>query len=87
MTPSRSAAVAALMAAAPRAAHACAVCLGGQSDLARQAFFGTTLLLTLLPLGLIGGLIWWIRRRAREIEAEERRKLEAPVLNQISSSR
>jgi hypothetical protein len=67
------------LAGAPRAAHACAVCLGGQSDLAREAFFGTTLLLTLLPLALIGGLIWWIRRRARALEAEERRKLEAPL--------
>ena len=91
MTPRRLAgAAAALLAGAPRAAGACAVCLGSQSDLARQAFFGTTMLLTLLPLALIGGLIWWIRRRARQLESEERQRLAAaapPLASRISSSR
>ena len=76
--------------AAPRAALACAVCLGSQSDLARTAFFGTTMLLTVLPFVLIGGLIWWVRRRAREIGEQERREARAaraPDVSRASSSR
>ncbi|HTY17227.1 MAG TPA: hypothetical protein VMH82_05795 [Myxococcota bacterium] len=80
----------ALLLAAPRAATACAVCFGGQSDLSRKAFFGTTMLLTLLPFVLIGGLIWWVRRRARQLEEEARREdREAAALevSRASSSR
>ena len=79
----------ALVLAAPRAGLACAVCLGSQSDLARKAFFSTTMLLTLLPFVLIGGLIWWVRRRAREIEDQERRQARAaaaPDISRASSS-
>jgi len=34
----------------------------------RQAFVDTTIFLTVVPLAMIGGLIWFIRRRAREME-------------------
>ena len=34
----------------------------------RQAFVDTTIFLTVVPLMLIGGLIWWIRRRLRAME-------------------
>ena len=47
---------------APSAALACAVCAGGTSD-NRIEFILTTALLTFLPLGLIGGVIWYLRRR------------------------
>jgi uncharacterized iron-regulated membrane protein len=76
--------------AAPRAALACAVCLGSQSELSRKAFFGTTMLLTLLPFALIGGLIWWVRRRARALDEQARRELRAappPDVSRASSSR
>jgi len=66
-----------LVLAVPRAGLACAVCFGSQSDLARKAFFGTTMLLTLLPFVLIGGLIWWVRRRAREFDEQARREARA----------
>jgi hypothetical protein len=32
----------------------------------RQAFVDTTIFLTVVPLMMIGGLIWWIRRKVRE---------------------
>ena len=32
----------------------------------RQAFVDTTIFLTVVPLMMIGGLIWWIRRKSRE---------------------
>ena len=46
----------------PAAAHACAVCGASAADRNRAAFFGTTILLSLLPLGMIGGGLWWLRR-------------------------
>ena len=52
-------------AALPDAAHACPVCFDS-SDENRQAFFATTVFLTLLPLGMVGGAGLWLRHRARE---------------------
>jgi ABC-type spermidine/putrescine transport system permease subunit II len=54
----------------PRLAAACAVCFTGRADETRIAFLVTTGLLSALPILLIGSLIWWIRRRARQIRGE-----------------
>jgi hypothetical protein len=62
--------VAALVVWAPRIGHACAVCFSGREDGARIAFIGTTALLTLLPLVMIGGVAWWLWRRACELERQ-----------------
>ena len=51
-----------LAAALPRAAAACAVCSGGTTD-NRLEFIATTAFLTFLPLGLMGGIFWYLRRR------------------------
>ena len=53
---------------APRVAHACSVCGAGRDDETRTAFLITTGFLTVLPLLLVGGVAWWLRRRARELE-------------------
>ncbi len=53
---------------APRVAHACSVCGAGRDDETRAAFLITTGFLTVLPLLLVGGVVWWLRRRARELE-------------------
>ena len=58
-------------AAFPEALHACPVCFD-RDDEARIAFLATTGLLTLLPLGLVLGTGVWLRRRARELDEEER---------------
>ena len=60
-----------LLAVFPDVAHACPVCFD-RDDEARIAFLATTGLLTLLPLGLVVGTGMWLRRRARELEEEER---------------
>lgn len=60
------AAAALLVAVFPDAAHACPVCFD-RDDEARLAFLATTGLLTLLPLGLVAGTGWWLRKRAREV--------------------
>ena len=64
-------ALAAVVAALPRAAEACAVCLSGREDDNQRAFLAGTILLSTLPVALIGGIAWYIRRRAREIAARE----------------
>lgn len=50
----------------PDAAHACPVCFDS-SDENRRAFIVTTAFLTLLPLGMVGGVGLWLRKRAREV--------------------
>jgi hypothetical protein len=47
-------------------ARACPACVSPLEE-NRQAFVDTTIFLTAVPLMLIGGLIWWIRRKAREM--------------------
>jgi hypothetical protein len=61
----------AVLAALPRAAGACAVCMSGREDDNQRAFLAGTILLSTLPVALIGGIAWWVRRRAREIAAQE----------------
>lgn len=57
--------------ALPEAASACAACTGGQTEETRYAFLWTTGFLSVLPLGMLGGVVWWLRRRARELAARE----------------
>lgn len=60
-----------LLLAMPGIAEACAVCMGGQEDASRVAFVVTTALLTLLPLGLLGGALLFLRRRFRALSLSE----------------
>jgi MYXO-CTERM domain-containing protein len=61
-----------LLVAAPRLAWACSVCTAGRDDESRTAFILMTAFMTFLPLLLVGGILWWLRRRFREISAAER---------------
>ncbi len=63
-----------LLAWAPRTSRACAVCTSAAEDSNRLAFILTTALLSSLPLLIVGGFVWWLRRRARELD-------EAPIPN------
>jgi hypothetical protein len=54
----------------PDTAEACAVCFDSSEE-NRQAFIATTAFLTLLPLGMVTGAGFWLRRRVRERDAEE----------------
>lgn len=67
-------ALAALAAFPDGAAAACPVCFD-RDDEARIAFLATTGLLTLLPLGMVGGAVVWVRKRSRQGDsAEEERE-------------
>jgi hypothetical protein len=59
-----------LLAVLPEAVMACPVCFSA-SDENREAFLVTTAFLSLLPLGMVAGTGLWMRRRSREIDAEE----------------
>lgn len=48
----------------------CPVCFDVR-DGPRVAFFVTTIFLSLLPLAMLGGLWWYIRRRARAVEGAQ----------------
>lgn len=43
-------------------AYACPVCFN-PTDLNRQAFVDTTIFLSLFPLGMMGGIGWWLYKR------------------------
>jgi hypothetical protein len=46
-------------------AYACPSCASPLEE-NRQAFVDTTIFLTLVPLVMMGGFIWWIRRKLRD---------------------
>jgi hypothetical protein len=56
----------------PDAAAACSVCLGGDED-SRKAFLFTTVLLSMLPISMIGALAWWVWRSVRDADDDEPR--------------
>jgi len=49
----------------PDAAAACSVCYAGAEE-SRKAFLFTAVLLSLLPLSMIGALVWLVWRSARD---------------------
>ena len=56
---------------APDAARACSMCISAQDDAVQSAFAVASLFMTVMPLSAIGSLVWWLRRRARQLAAEE----------------
>lgn len=50
----------------PETAWACPVCFDPRDE-NRVAFLATTVFLSLVPLGMVGGLGLWLRKRAREL--------------------
>jgi hypothetical protein len=58
-------------------ARACPSCASPLEE-NRQAFVDTTIFLTLLPLAMIGGFVWWLRRRVRELELEQEARIPVP---------
>ena len=55
---------------APAPAFACAVC-GGGNPANRFAFFASTIVLSLLPLGLFAAAFLWLRSRLRARDSSE----------------
>lgn len=56
-----------LLVALPDVAHACAVCFD-PSEENRFAFLATAVFMSLVPLGMVGGVGLWLRKRARDLK-------------------
>jgi predicted cobalt transporter CbtA len=56
---------------APGLASACDGCLAAQSDSVQRAFIVASAFISVLPLAMVGGGVWWLRRRAQKLAAEE----------------
>lgn len=56
-----------LVLALPDVAHACPVCFDPREE-NRFAFLATTVFMSLVPLGMVGGLGLWLRKRARDLK-------------------
>ena len=68
----------------PSIANACAVCFGGEYD-NRQAFIDTTVILTVVPLLLIGFFVWLLVRRIARLESSRQEALKADQEARIRS--
>lgn len=55
----------------PELADACPVCNATKNESSRIAFLVTTGFLSLLPLALIAGVLWWMRSTIRAAEQQE----------------
>jgi hypothetical protein len=53
----------------PGVAAACPVCFSAANPQVLETYYFTVSLMTFLPFAMIGGLVVWLRRRARENDA------------------
>ena len=53
-----------LLALLPQSAFACSVCYSANES-NRLAFIDTTVFLSLFPLAMVGGIVWWIWRQVQ----------------------
>lgn len=83
--PSALAALAAVLCSAVPAL-ACPVCGTAQSEATRAAFVGSTVFLSLLPLGMIGGLIALAVWNARRLERRGETDLEESAVALVERS-
>ena len=63
--------VMAIVAAAPDAAHACSVCIGGQSADTTLAYRAMTAFMTFTPMAIVGGVVYWIHRRFKALDSAD----------------
>lgn len=63
------------LAVLPKAAYACSVCFDPR-DKNRTAFLISTMLLTFFPLGMVGGVGVWLRKRFHKLDGERDRETE-----------
>jgi peptidoglycan/LPS O-acetylase OafA/YrhL len=60
----------------PKVALACPVCFDPRDE-NRFAFLGTTIFLSLLPLGMVGAMVTWVRQRSRKLDEDEQNPVES----------
>ena len=62
----------------PKLALACAVCFD-PNEASNDAFMWSTIFLSLLPLAVIGTVVWWVFRQFRTEKASENENLPGAV--------
>ncbi len=67
----------ALLAALPRAAFACAMCIGASGRNA-VAYAATAVFLSAVPLGSVFGFMAWLKRRAKRLDEQGPHTSESP---------
>lgn len=55
---------------APSTVFACAVCFTAKEE-TLNAYYGTAILLSILPLAMVGGLIFWVHRRYKDVSTTD----------------
>ncbi len=55
------------------AAQACAVCAAGEDDRSRDSYIVATIVMSVLPVSLVGGFVFYVRRRLRALGSRETR--------------
>jgi hypothetical protein len=55
----------------PGAAQACDSCLAATNSAVQWAFMIASIFLSVTPLVIVGAFVWWLRRRALRMQAEE----------------
>jgi amino acid transporter len=65
-------------------AYACPSCASPLEE-NRQAFVDTTIFMTVVPLAMVGGMIWWIRRKAKELEKPPEIQVPDNLLRDVGS--
>ncbi|HTO09472.1 MAG TPA: hypothetical protein VMR86_20645 [Myxococcota bacterium] len=55
----------------PATALACDSCIAASSSAVQWAFITASIFLSVTPLVVVGGFVWWLVRRARRMAAEE----------------
>lgn len=55
----------------PATARACDSCIAASSSAVQWAFITGSIFLSVTPLLIVGGFVWWLSRRARRLAAEE----------------
>lgn len=55
----------------PATALACDSCIAASSSAVQWAFITGSIFLSVTPLAIVGGFVWWLSRRARRLAAEE----------------
>lgn len=52
-------------------AFACAVCGAGEDDPSRTSYIGMTIIISLLPLGMLGGIVGYVFLKSRTAPTAE----------------
>jgi hypothetical protein len=79
--------VAALVLATPRLADACAMCIATGKGGKQGAFAIGSLFLSVMPLVVVGGMVFYLRRRAKAIEREMNERRAAAELESVAVGR